>query len=87
VSITAVAHISQVRRGSQAQIVLADDGRKFEWYGERDELQRFLDCLVGRRSKVRQLIEDFRTSSRNPFPNWATATSPPATEQRSAATC
>ena len=40
-----------------------------EWYGERDELQRLLERLLERRSIVRQLIEDFRTSSRNPFPN------------------
>ena len=41
-----------------------------EWYGERDELQRLLERLLERRSIVRRLIEDFRTSSRNPFPNW-----------------
>ena len=41
-----------------------------EWYGERAELQRLLNCLLERRSKVRQLIEDFRSSSRNPFPSW-----------------
>ena len=41
-----------------------------EWYGERAELKRLLDCLLERRSIVRQLIEGFRTSSRNPFPNW-----------------
>src|ERR1039458_10141439 len=29
VSLTSVAHISQVRGGSQARIMLADDGRKF----------------------------------------------------------
>jgi len=40
-----------------------------EWYGQRDELHRLLDCLLERRSKVRQLIEEFRTPSRNPFPN------------------
>jgi len=38
-----------------------------EWYGERGELQRLLDRLLERRCMVRQLIEDFRTSSRNPF--------------------
>ena len=43
-----------------------------EWYGERDELQRLLDRLLERRSIVRQLIEGFRTSGRNPFPNWPT---------------
>ena len=44
-----------------------------EWYGERDELQPLLDRLLERRGIVRQLVEDFRTSSRNPFPNWTTA--------------
>jgi len=58
-----------------------------EWYGERDELQRLLDRLLERRSMVRQLIEDFRTSSRNPFPNWTMTTSPPDTEYLSSATC
>jgi len=43
-----------------------------EWYGEQDELQRLLDHLLERRSIVRQLVEGFRASSRNPFPNWPT---------------
>ena len=52
-----------------------------EWYGERAELQRLLDCLLERRSMVRRLVEDFRTSSRNPFPNWtAERPAPCATE-------
>ncbi len=42
-----------------------------EWYGSRDELDRLLRCLIERRSLVRDLIDSFRTSSRNPFPNWA----------------
>jgi hypothetical protein len=43
-----------------------------EWYGERSELDCLLHCLLERRTRVRQLIEDFRTSNRNPFPNWRT---------------
>jgi len=58
-----------------------------EWYGERAELERLLDCLLDRRNMVRQLIEGFRTSSRNPFPNWTMATSPPATQSLISATC
>jgi HipA-like kinase len=42
-----------------------------EWYGSRDELDRLLRCLIERHSFVRDLIDHFRTSSRNPFPNWA----------------
>jgi hypothetical protein len=41
-----------------------------EWYGGRDELQGLLEQLLVRRCMVRRLIEDFRTSGRNPFPNW-----------------
>ena len=44
-----------------------------EWYGSRSEMQALLQKLLQRRSIVRQLIDDFRTSSRNPFPNWQTA--------------
>jgi hypothetical protein len=58
-----------------------------EWYGERAELQRLLDCLLERRSIVRQLIEGFRTSSRNPFPNWTMTTSAPGTQSLISATC
>jgi len=48
-----------------------------EWYGERAELQRLLNRLLERRSIVRQLIEGFRNSSRNPFPNWTMERSTP----------
>jgi len=42
-----------------------------EWYnGESQELERLLCRLLERRSLVRQLILEFRNSSRNPFPNW-----------------
>jgi hypothetical protein len=42
-----------------------------EWYGAADdELERMLDKLLARRAKVRDLLESFRESSRNPFPNW-----------------
>ena len=54
-----------------------------EWYGERDELQRLQECLLDRRGIVRQLIEDFRGSSRNPFPNWTTERSTPCASEAS----
>lgn len=42
-----------------------------EWYGGASEkLEQLLERLLGRRSRVRELIEGFRNSSRNPFPNW-----------------
>ena len=42
-----------------------------EWYDdEHDELDRLLSTLLDRRRKVRDLILEFKNSSRNPFPNW-----------------
>jgi hypothetical protein len=42
-----------------------------EWYGgDPGELERLIERLIARRSRVRALIEDFRNSDRQPFPNW-----------------
>jgi hypothetical protein len=42
-----------------------------EWYdGAADVLERLLEQLLERRSRVRDLIAAFRDSSRQPFPNW-----------------
>jgi HipA-like kinase len=42
-----------------------------EWYGnDTDALSRLVESLDLRRAQVRDLITSFRTSSRNPFPNW-----------------
>jgi hypothetical protein len=42
-----------------------------EWYqGDTEGLFRLIDLLHNRRSLIPDLITRFRTSSRNPFPNW-----------------
>jgi hypothetical protein len=42
-----------------------------EWYeGDRDDLHQLVDALYHRRTTIRGLIEKFRESTRNPFPNW-----------------
>jgi hypothetical protein len=41
-----------------------------EWYGDRDDLERLTEELWKRRGSVRELIEAFRLSVRQPFPNW-----------------
>ena len=42
-----------------------------EWYGgDPGELERLLEQLMARRGRVRELIEAFRDSSREPFPKW-----------------
>ena len=41
------------------------------WYGSSlTDLERLLDQLIERRGKVRDLIESFRKSTREPFQNW-----------------
>jgi hypothetical protein len=43
-----------------------------EWYDpSADELKQLLSRLLERRSRVRDLIQSFKNSSRNPFPNWS----------------
>ena len=42
-----------------------------EWYGGSiSEMEELVERLLGRRSRVRELIDSFRVSSREPFPNW-----------------
>jgi hypothetical protein len=42
-----------------------------EWYrGDRIALEKLISCLIVRQGSVRCLIEAFRDSIRNPFPNW-----------------
>jgi hypothetical protein len=46
-----------------------------EWYGgDLGEMEALVEKLLARRSRIRQLIEDFRRSDRNPFPLWGTST-------------
>jgi HipA-like kinase len=79
--------LSRIEKFSARQLQGIADEIPCEWYGEPAELHCLLDRLLERRSRVRQLIEDFKNSSRNPFPNWSTTTSPLATEYLSSATC
>ncbi len=42
-----------------------------EWYEfDSEGLNRLVEKLYKRRAIIRDLIAAFRTSSRNPFPNW-----------------
>lgn len=45
-----------------------------EWYGgDVREIERLIEQLLARRVRVRELITQFRESSREPFPNWMKA--------------
>jgi hypothetical protein len=42
-----------------------------DWYGgDMSALEALVEKLIHRRRRVRELIDDFRRSDRNPFPNW-----------------
>jgi hypothetical protein len=42
-----------------------------EWYdGDVSAIEELVEKLLSRRSRVRELIDNFRESSREPFPNW-----------------
>ena len=42
-----------------------------EWYGgDLAVIERLMEQMLARRSRVRELIESFRDSDRQPFPNW-----------------
>ena len=42
-----------------------------EWYaGDWDALAALIKTIGERRTRVRRLVDEFRLSSRNPFPNW-----------------
>ncbi len=75
--------LSRIEVFSEQHLQSIVDEIPCEWYGGRDELQRLLERLLERRSIVRRLIEDFRASSRNPFPNWATRRAGPCSTEAS----
>lgn len=42
-----------------------------EWYdGDGEALEKLVERLIYRRGRIRELLDDFRRSDRNPFPNW-----------------
>jgi hypothetical protein len=52
-----------------------------EWYGgDLGEMEALVEKLLARRSRIRDWIEEFRHSDRNPFPQWGTSPSTPAAD-------
>jgi hypothetical protein len=42
-----------------------------EWYGyDGEAVARVVEAVYGRRNRIRELINAFRTSGRDPFPQW-----------------
>jgi len=45
------------------------------WYGgDLGEMEALVEKLLARRARIRELVEAFARSDRNPFPNWGQAT-------------
>jgi hypothetical protein len=63
--------LERIETFSAAQLQEVAEEIPSEWYGERSELECLQERLLDRRGIVCQLIDTFRTSSRNPFPNWS----------------
>jgi hypothetical protein len=63
--------LSRLEQISDSAIFRAADVVPPEWYNsDADAMEKLLATLVRRRSRLRELIADFRQSSRQPFPNW-----------------
>ena len=57
-----------------------------EWYGgDLSEIEALVEKLMVRRSRIRELIEGFLKSDRNPFPDWGRVTTPLSTSAWSSA--
>ena len=42
-----------------------------EWYGgDLSDMEALVEKLLARRSRIRELIEEFGKSDRKPFPKW-----------------
>lgn len=63
--------LSRLEEMSLEEIAACAEDIPPEWYEHDDDaLQALVSALDKRRKRVRQLIDDFRLSSRKPFPNW-----------------
>lgn len=62
--------LSRIERMAPETIAACADGIPPAWHGDADALDRLLEKLIARRARVRDLITEFRRSSREPFPRW-----------------
>ncbi len=67
--------LSRVEQMDPAKLWSIAEAVPPDWYGGNPvELERLGEKLLGRRSRIRELITAFRKSDREPFPNWAEGT-------------
>ena len=66
--------LSRIERMPAEMIWQAAEVVPAEWYGDDgNAFEQLVTTLIGRRNKVRQLIEAFRQSPRTPFARWSCA--------------
>jgi len=65
--------LSRAEQIDSADLWRLTGGMPEEWWSRHDsgDLSRLIENLYQRRSSIRDLINAFRSSTRNPFPNWA----------------
>ncbi|WP_197413970.1 HipA family kinase [Terracidiphilus gabretensis] len=63
--------LSRIEKLSEDVVWEAVNEIPHEWYGGNiSELEALVEKLLARRGKIRELIEAFGNSDRQPFPNW-----------------
>jgi hypothetical protein len=63
--------LSRIEAMEPATLWEIAEGVPPEWYGgDIAEIERLMEQMIARRGRVRELIESFRESDREPFPLW-----------------
>lgn len=62
--------LSAIEQMDESAVAECAGGIPPEWYGDWDDMERLVCALIKRRSRVRELIDEFRKSSRQPFVGW-----------------
>jgi len=63
--------LSRLEQLERRAVFASADGIPPEWYdNDWEVINQLLETLVARRVRIRELILQFRNSSRRPFPNW-----------------
>ena len=65
--------LSRIESFDEAALKKSAEHIPVEWCSDWNALEAVLDALTRRRKKVAGFIDEFRKSSRNPFPNWQAA--------------
>src|SRR4051812_4047662 len=65
--------LSKIAAVEKAVIAKCAEDIPAEWDADWDEREKLVEAIYQRRTKVPELIEEFRKSSRAPFPGWKAA--------------